>query len=141
MNNPIIQAAKAAHKKYWQATSDESTGDKQSLAVTKAWQNAVMSNDVQAEVSIAECLREKIDVVDFSSATAYEMKVSGKNPQHEFYKDIFKVIVYNQYHTSKLKNLVFITEQQGAKKLSRGLGKAVTESASQYNLNITVIGI
>jgi len=70
------------------------------------------------------------------------MKVSGKNPQHEFYKDIFKVIVYNQYHTLKLKNLVFITEQQGAKELSRGLGKAVTdESASQYNLNITVIGI
>jgi len=139
--NEIIEAAKAAHEQHWQATSDESTGDRQASAVTKAWQAAVASKAVRVEVPVADDLNEKIDVVDFSTATAYEMKVSGKNPHHEFYKDIFKVIVYNQHHGKKLERLVFITEKDGANRLNKGLGKAVMESGDQYGMSITVIGI
>jgi len=139
--NEIIEAAKAAHEQHWQATSDESTGDRQASAVTKAWQAVVASKAVRVEVPVADDLNEKIDVVDFSTATAYEMKVSGKNPHHEFYKDIFKVIVYNQHHGKKLERLVFITEKDGANRLNKGLGKAVMESGDQYGMSITVIGI
>lgn len=139
--NEIVEAAKVAHEQHWQATSDESTGDRQASAVTKAWQAAVASKAVRVEVPVADDLNEKIDVVDFSTATAYEMKVSGKNPHHEFYKDIFKVIVYNQHHGKKLERLVFITEKDGANRLNKGLGKAVMESGDQYGMSITVIGI
>jgi hypothetical protein len=140
----IVEAAEAAHKQHWQATSDESTGDRQASAVTKAWQNAVASKDVRTEVPIADGLNERIDVVDLSTATAYEMKVSGKNPHHEFYKDIFKVIVYNQHHDEKLGRVVFITEKDGADRLNKGLGKAVQaviESGAQYDFEVAVIGI
>ena len=139
--NEIIEAAKAAHEQHWQATSDESTGDRQASAVTKAWQAAVASKAVRVEVPVADDLNEKIDVVDFSTATAYEMKVSGKNPHHEFYKDVFKVIVYNQHPDKKLERLVFITEKDGANRLNKGLGKAVMESGDQYGMSITVIAI
>ena len=141
VNNFIIQAAREAHKNHWVETSDESTGDKQASTVTRVWQKAILSDTIQAEVLVADHLNEKIDVVDFSTATAYEMKVSGKNPHHEFYKDIFKVFVYNQHKTPALKKLVFITEKDGAMKLKRGLAKETIDGISQVNLIIDVIGI
>lgn len=88
-----MQLGDRTSKQHWLATSDESTGDKQATAVTKVWQNSTVSAEVECEVPIEDNLNEKIDVIDFSTATAYEMKVSGKNPQHEFYKDIFKVLI------------------------------------------------
>lgn len=141
VTNAIIEAARTAHRRFWRATSDESTGDKQATAVTRAWQDSVASKDVQCEVPIKEDLNDKIDVIDFSTATAYEMKVSGKNPHHEFYKDIFKVIVYNRHHDKRLERLVFITEKDGADTLNKGLGKAVMQSFAEYKLLITAVEI
>lgn len=132
----IIKAAQVAHRRLWRPTVDESAGDKQAFAVAVAWQNSVVSRNVQCEVPIQENLKEKIDVVDFSTDTAYEMKASGKNAGHEFYKDIFKVIVYNRNHDRKLRRLVFLTERNGISRLSRGLGRAVVESAMEHDIEI-----
>jgi len=137
----IIEAARLAHKRLWRATSDESTGDKQANKVTKAWQKSVVSDDIQCEVPIKEDLKDRIDLIDHSATMAYEMKVSGKNRHNEFYRHIFKVIIYNQHHGKKLEGLVFITEQDGADKLNRGLGRAVKELFAQYKLYIAVVGI
>ncbi len=134
----IIEAAIIAHQRFWRSTTDESEGDKQATAVTIAWQKSVASNDVKCEVRIKEGLNEKIDVIDFSTYTAYEMKVSGKNAGHELYKDIFKVLVYNQNHDKKLERFVFITEKEGVARLSKGLGKTILELDVLYNLNITL---
>jgi hypothetical protein len=139
--NKIIESARLAYEQHWRTTSDESTGDKQATKVTKAWQQDVVSNDIQCEVPIKEGLKEKIDLIDHSVNMAYEMKVSGKNPHHEFYRDIFKVIIYNQHHAKKLRGLVFITEQDGADKLNKGLGKAVKELLARHKLDIAVEGI
>lgn len=138
-NDEIIEAARVAHRRLWRATTDESTGDKQATAVTKAWQKSVASKNIKCEVRVKENLNEKIDIIDFSTATAYEMKVSGKNAGHEFYKDIFKVLIYNQRHDKKLQRLVFITEKKGVAGLNKGLGKAVLESILMYNLDITLV--
>lgn len=139
--NKIIESARLAYKRYWRITSDESIGDKQATRVTKSWQQDVVSNDIQCEVPIKEGLNEKIDIIDYTINMAYEMKVSGKNPHHEFYRDIFKVIIYNQHHAKKVKGLVFITEQDGADKLNKGLGKAVKELLARHKLGIIVKGI
>ncbi len=140
-NDDIIKAARVAHRRFWRATADESTGDKQATAVTVAWQKRVASKDVKCEVRVEENLNEKIDIIDFSTATAYEMKASGKNADHEFYKDVFKVLIYNQHHDKKLERLVFITEKKGIARLSKGLGKAVLESAAPYNIDIALVEI
>lgn len=138
----IIEAAKYAHGKHWKDTHDESVGDKQARAATRYWQESVRSESVKDEAPVSEGLNERFDVVDFSTATAYEMKVSGKNPHQEFYRDICKVVVYNQYHKrKKLKRLVFITQQVGAAKLSKGLGVAIRTALSKYNLQVEVVGI
>ena len=137
----IIEAARLAHRQLWRAPSDESTGDKQAKKVTKAWQESVVSNDIQCAVPIKEDLKEKTDLIDRSANMAYEMKVSGKNPHNEFYRDVFKVIIYKQHHGEKLEGLVFITEQDGADKLNKGLGRAVKELLAQYKLCIAVVGI
>jgi len=141
IDHKIIEAARLAHRQFWRATSDESTGDKQANKVTKAWQKMVASDDIRCEVPIKEGLKEKIDLIDHSANMAYEMKVSGKNPHNEFYRDIFKVIIYNQHHGKKLEGLVFITEQYGADNLNKGLGRAVKELLAQHRLYIDVIGI
>lgn len=137
----IVEAAKIAHRSNWKSTSDESIGDKQANAITKAWQNSVKTDHIKPEVQVDENISEKIDVIDFSTSTAYEMKVSGKNPHHEFYKDIFKVIIYNQQRDKKVNRLVFLTEKDGADRLRKGLGKAVIALAATYNLVIEVVGI
>lgn len=141
IRDDIIEAARVAHRRFWRSTTDESAGDKQAVAVTLAWQKSVASKDVKCEVPIEENLNEKIDVIDFSTATAYELKASGKNAGHEFYKDIFKILVYNQHHDRKLERLVFITEKKGIARLSKGLGKAVLESVASYNIDITLIAL
>ncbi len=141
-NDDIIKAAKAAHKLHWRATSDVSTGDRRASKVTQAWQEAVASTDsVEIEERVADGLSERIDVIDHSTATAYEMKVSGKNPHHEFHKDIFKVFVNNHHHDKKLRRLRFITEEDGADRLRKGLGEAVMRLCAQQNLDVQVVGI
>ena len=139
--NKIIESARLAYEQHWRTTSDESTGDRQATKVTKTWQQDVVSNDIKCEVPIKVGLREKIDLIDHSVNMAYEMKVSGKNPHHEFYRDIFKIIIYNQHHAKKLKGLIFITERDGAEKLNKGLGKAVQKLLAQHKLDITMKGI
>jgi hypothetical protein len=78
-------------------------------------------------------LKQKIDIVDFHTMIAYEMRVSENNPQHELYKDIFKVLVYNEKNNIKIKKLVFITPQNGLKKLIKG-NKETMASFIQENI-------
>lgn len=128
----IIDAARRAHRDHWQQTSDEGEGDRMATAVTEAWQNAVVSPpDVDAEVPVSETLRERIDLIDRTEATAYEMKVSGKNADHEFYKDIFKVWVYNRENRPRLERFVFISEASGIDRLTRGLPSVVTDESRE----------
>jgi len=68
--------------------------------------------------------------------------VSGKNADHEFYKDIFKVLAYNRGHLGEeLRRLVFITEDDGADSLKRGLAKAVADLIIEFGLDVEVVGI
>ena len=140
MNTEIVKLAREAHRDHWRATSDESTGDKQAATVTTAWQTRAIllsHGKIRKEVPISDDAKEKIDLVDDRDMTAYELKNSGKNPHHEFYKDIFKVITYNHKHMDKLRTLVFITEPVGIERLKKnGLAQAVIASAPDFGITI-----
>lgn len=70
-----------AHKRLWQRTSDEGTGDRQATAVTQAWQNSLMDlQGVTTEEAFSDKYNERIDVVDSVEQVAYELKVSPNNP-------------------------------------------------------------
>ncbi len=87
---------------------------------------------------------EKIDIIDTSENVAYELKVSGNNTHHEFYKDLVKVLTYNEYNSNKnrLTKLVFISESKGIESLRNRLDeKNLIMLKNTHKLNIELIGI
>ncbi len=92
----VVEWAREAYRRGWSRSVDVSASTRESQAICKEWQKRVRTADsarFACEVTVSEEFRERIDLIDHLSATAYEMKVSGKNPTHEFFKDVFKVLV------------------------------------------------
>lgn len=84
-------------------------------------------------------LDQKIDVIDSEAACAYEFKVSGKNAPAEFYKDIVKVIIWNEKRKKKLSSLVFITEEKhGRPFLDAPMPRAYISYLTQQGLTVSV---
>ena len=82
--------------------------------------------------------------MDFSTYTAYELKVSGKNTHHEFYKDLIKVLTFNEYQNTneKISKLVFISEDIGIKSLKGRLdNRFVTLLKNAHGLSVELVGI
>lgn len=116
---------------------------KSAQAITKEWQGEVKKILVFVEKEVISGKNEKIDLVDLKEKTAYELKVSGKNCHHEFYKDLIKVITYNLYHSkNKLKKLIFISEDYGIEKLvSRLDKKLIYEIKCKHDIVIELVAI
>lgn len=106
-----------------------SNATRQAITITKEWQNYFRDYEhLEAETRVAKDNKEKIDIVDHQQRLAYEMKVSGKNPHHEFYKDLIKIVIYNENNPQKkLHTLVFITEDEGIQSLERRLGLQIKD--------------
>lgn len=106
-----------------------SNATRQAITITKEWQNYFRDYEhLEAETRVAKDNKEKIDIVDHQQRLAYEMKVSGKNPHHEFYKDLIKIVIYNENNPQKkLHTLVFITKDEGIQSLERRLGLQIKD--------------
>ena len=121
----IIGTLREIHHQYRLIDIDESTVSKHTKSaqrITREWQESIKGDSIQVEVVVSLNNSERIDAIDFSTSTAYECKVSGKNPHHEFYKDIAKVLTYNEYNPQKsITKLVFISEQSGIDSLNKRL--------------------
>jgi len=139
----IIKLAGIARDEYWNHTSDEGTGDKMAAAVTDSWQEKVKTevDKIDVEVPVFEGVSSKIDIVDMTERNAYELKVADNNPQHEFYKDFIKVLVYNDNNLPKIKKLYFITGSNGAACLNRGFHARAIETIRRLGIDVEVIGI
>ena len=86
--------------------------------ITNAWQEQLVNQDwIRAEVPIRQGAKEKLDIVDYQSHTAYEVKVSVNDVNQEFYQALWKVIAYNNNHNEPIKALVFLSEDQSIKVL------------------------
>lgn len=115
MEDPVVSAAQLAFSVRLRDSSDVSENTKNAQAIAKAWRGAVHNLDpdrFQIEAMVTPELDQKIDVVDSETACAYEFKVSGKNAWAEFYKDVVKVIIWNQRRKKKLSCLTFITDER-----------------------------
>ncbi len=142
MKNHVVKAAQRAFSARLKNTSDVSENTKNAQAIAKAWRSAVYERDpdrFQIEAMVAPDLDQKIDVVDSEAACAYEFKVSGKNAPAEFYKDIVKVIIWNQKRKKKLSSLVFITEEEhGRPFLDAPMPRAYINYLAQEGLKVSV---
>ena len=97
MENQIIQAASNAIK-LRSTTGSVSEFTKNAQAIAKDWIKRCWEldpNRLSFEETIHPDFNERLDLLDKQEMTAYEFKVSGKNAQNEFYKDIVKIVVWN----------------------------------------------
>ena len=132
MLDKILKPLPRLYKQYRKKSSNESEQTLSAQALTKSWQEQVVIVDhIEAEVEIKNGASEKIDIIDFDNQTAYELKVSGNNPHHEFYKDIFKVLAFKKNYPEKnIKRFVFVSEKSGIDTL---------ESSTLYKETIMLI--
>ncbi len=137
-----MTAAQLAFSVRLKDSTDVSENTKNAQAIAKAWRGAVhrLNPDrFQIEAMVTPELDQKIDVVDSETACAYEFKVSGKNAWAEFYKDIVKVIIWNQKRTKKVSSLVFITEEKyGRPFLDAPMPRAYINYLAQQGLKVRV---
>jgi hypothetical protein len=142
MEDPVVTAAQLAFSVRLKDSSDISENTKNAQAISKAWRGAVYQLDpdrFQIEALVTPELDQTIDVVDSETASAYEFKVSGKNAWAEFYKDIVKVIIWNEKREKKLSCLVFITEERyGRPFLDAPMPRAYIRYLAQQGLKVSV---
>ena len=140
----IIDVLREIHRKHRLKDADVSAHTKASQKITKEWQKRICNETIQSEVKVSPKSNEKIDVVDSSKKIAYELKVSGKNTHHEFYKDIAKVLTYNEYkdEAENLNKLIFISEAKGVQSLKGRLdSKFITMLKNTHGISIELVSI
>lgn len=140
MNNQVIAAAQKAMR---HRIADGSVSDhtRNSSTVTKAWMKYcwnIDSDRYRTEISVHPTLNQRIDVLDAQEMVAYEFKVSGKNATAEFYKDIVKVILWNEENDKKIEKLIFITEELGRRHLDAPMPQAFAAYLRRSGLEVEV---
>jgi hypothetical protein len=142
MEDPVVTAAQIAFAARIKDSSDVSQNTKNAQSIAKAWRGAVHTLDpdrFQIEALVTPELDQKIDILDMETACAYEFKVSGKNACAEFYKDIVKVIIWNEKRKKKISCLVFITEEKhGRPFLDAPMPRAYIKYLAEHGLKVSV---
>jgi hypothetical protein len=142
IEDPIVMAAQAAFSVRIKDSKDVSENTKNAQAIAKAWRGAVHKLDpdrFNIEALVTPELDQKIDVVDTKTSRAYEFKVSGKNAWAEFYKDVVKVIIWNEMRAKKISSLVFITEEKhGRPFLDAPMPRAYIKYLANLGLDVSV---
>jgi hypothetical protein len=142
MEDPVVTAAQLAFSVRLKDSSDVSENTKNAQAIAKAWRGAVHKLDpdrFQIEAMVTPELDQKIDTVDQETACAYEFKVSRKNAWAEFYKDVVKVIIWNQHRKKKLSCLTFITEEKYGKPfLDAPMPRAYVKYLAEQGLKVSI---
>jgi hypothetical protein len=142
MEDSVVAAAQIAFSARLKGSSDVSENTKNAQAIAKAWRGAVHTLDpdrFQIEALVTPELDQKLDILDMDTACAYEFKVSGKNAWAEFYKDIVKVIIWNEKRKKKISHLVFITEEKhGRPFLDAPMPRAYIKYLAEHGLKVSV---
>jgi len=142
MEDAVVTAAQLAFSLRLRGSSDVSDNTKNAQAIAKNWRSAVHDLDsdrFHIEAMVSPALDQKIDIVDRETSCAYEFKVSGKNAWAEFYKDIVKVVIWNQRQKKKLTSFVFITEEKhGRPFLDAPMPRAYIKYLAETGLKVSV---
>lgn len=143
MKQSIVNEAKKAFRERLREGNDVGAHTRNAKSITKIWQRRVYDldpNNHKYEERISPDFDQQIDVLDISQMCAYEFKVSGKNADSEFYKDIVKILLWNKLKKEKIKEMVFITEEEWGKKyIDKPMPNEYIKLLEQQNLKITIV--
>jgi hypothetical protein len=138
----VKQAELASVARLSKGAGSVSEFTKNAQAIAKSWRKAVHDLNPDRfwiEALVAPEFDQKIDVLDRETNHAYEFKVSGNNAQSEFYKDVVKVLLWNEKHAKKISRLVFITEASlGRRHLDAPMPRAYIEYLAKNGLDVAV---
>jgi len=95
----VRAAVQKIHTPNWLSNATISAATKRAQLITLLWQGelALDSRSGFAAEYPVWGINERFDLVDTIDRTVFELKTSGNNPHHEFYKDIFKLVIHNRY--------------------------------------------
>lgn len=98
------------------------------------------SSRYEHEVPVAPEYDQRIDIIDRPNSCAYEFKVSGKNAHNELYKDIVKILLWNERRpNARLRRLVFITdEENGRRHIDTPMVKAYLVLLAKSGLQVDI---
>ncbi len=142
----IISKLREIHEKHriTDGSGNVSAHTRSAITITKEWQDEVYKElTIRIEDKVSPSNNEKIDIVDRTNRTAYELKVSGKNAHHEFFKDLAKALTYNINHAeNQLQKLVFISEDGGIESLKKRIDPKFLEMIEKsHKLSVELISI
>lgn len=133
----IVDCARQAYADHWSDQGDVGEQTRKSSAVCINWQESVckLLGGVTTECRVADDVHQRIDLIDVQEGVAYELKSSSNNPHHEFYKDIFKVLIYNETAhaatTVRLDHFIFLAPSTAADKLGQSSFSLAARSISK----------
>ncbi len=139
MNNVVLQCLTETHNELWENGKDVGLQTKSSSKITKVWQEKLLLVDAIRFIPEYKVGGYKIDLADTKERIAYELKVSPKNPHHEFYRDVFKIVYANSLDR-KFDRFVFCCPAVSVVKLG-ALAVFVKSLSKQLNLNIDIFQI
>ena len=117
-HSAVLAAVRAAHRQ-WTNGKNVSQQTRLSVKINNDWQQRAVAIDegIIKEVALPGEHKQRIDLVDTVSGVAYELKVSQNNVHMEFYRDIFKVLIFNRLNTKskRIKALYFLAPHAGLK--------------------------
>lgn len=146
MNEIIVEIARNVYQELKEDYRDVSQSTVNAKTVGKEWQRRCIElRGIQMEVNVSNNLgsNQSIDILDFNERIAYEWKISGNNPGHEFYKDLLKCVIYNCYNANnRIEKFVFITENKGIIELNRSIDTELLRIMEEMHLvKVELIGI
>ena len=139
MNNVVLQCLTETHNELWENGKDVGLQTKSSSKITKVWQEKLLLVDAIRFIPEYKVGGYKIDLADIKEGIAYELKVSPKNPHHEFYRDVFKIVYANSLDR-KFDRFVFCCPAVSVVKLG-ALAVFVKSLSKQLNLHIDIFQI
>jgi len=139
MNNVVLQCLTETHNELWENGKDVGLQTKSSSKITKVWQEKLLLIDATRFIPEYKVGGYKIDLADTKEGIAYELKVSPKNPHHEFYRDVFKIVYANSLDR-KFDRFVFCCPAVSVVKLG-ALAVFVKSLSKQLNLHIDIFQI
>jgi hypothetical protein len=141
----VLDAARFALG-WWNSTPDESEANRSEEQVFRVWRNQLQTRfpgSLSFEVEpVPGSSRSRIDAVDFVQGVAYEFKVSGKNPHHRFFRDLWKVAVLNAKGSLPVRKLIFVVGKPGERELADAFTSEVCAVAARtLGIEVEIVGV
>ena len=139
----VSALAGCCHKKHYSPGQGVSEQTKKAQRVCREWQQRVLKefpDRFAIEVPLGgRGAKQRIDLVDWATHTAFELKVSPHNTHMEVYRDVFKALVYNiRNPRRKLRHLVFIAPAGGIDSLGTEFPKDVAAITQGLKLKFSL---